>query len=70
MKKKDSSESDSASTPPATTGPTKIAYTRDGKTFVSKERMEENIKAHVAERGDYEEVQVPLDTPITGAFNF
>jgi hypothetical protein len=48
--------------------PTKTAYTRDGKTFVSKERMEENIKADVAERGDYEEVQVPPDTPIAGTF--
>jgi len=70
--KKDSLDSDRESTPSATmssTASTKTAYTRDGKTFVSKERMEENIKAHVAERGDYEEVQVPLDTPITGAFN-
>ena len=49
--------------------PTKTAYTRDKKTFVSKERMEENIKADVAERDDYEEVQVPLDTAITPAFN-
>ncbi len=46
--------------------PTKTAYTKDGKNYVTKERMEENIKAHVAERGDYKEVQVPIGTHVTG----
>jgi hypothetical protein len=56
----------SVSTHSATTEPTKTAYTRDGQTFVSRERMEENVLVGVAERGDYKEVQVPLDTPIAG----
>jgi hypothetical protein len=67
--KKDLIDFDSESAPSATTEPTKTAYTRDGKNFVSKERMEENIRAGVAEHGEYEEVQVPIDTPITGTFN-
>jgi hypothetical protein len=50
------------------TEPTKTAYTKDGTTFVSKERMDKNIRAGVAERGDYEKVQVPIDTPMAGTF--
>jgi hypothetical protein len=67
--KEDSSDTNGESAPSATTGPTKTAYTSDGKNFVSKERMEENVILGVAERGDYEEVQVPLDTHIAEAFN-
>ncbi|NLE05229.1 MAG: hypothetical protein GX638_10595 [Crenarchaeota archaeon] len=46
---------------------TKIAYTRDGQNFVSKERVEENIKYFYAKPGDYREVQVPLNTVVVGA---
>lgn len=45
---------------------TKTAYTHDGISYVSKERVDENIKAGVAKPGDYEEVQVPLDTFVVG----
>jgi hypothetical protein len=45
---------------------TKTAYTHDGISYISKERVEENIKAGVAKPGDYEEVQVPLDTFVVG----
>ncbi len=46
---------------------TKTAYTRDGTHFISKERMEENIRYEYAKEGDYREVQVPLDTVVVGA---
>jgi hypothetical protein len=46
---------------------TKTAYTRDGINFVSKERMDENIKYEYAKPGDYRELQVPLDTVVVGA---
>jgi len=46
---------------------TKSAYTRDGINFVSKERMEENIRYEYAKPGDYREVQVPLTTMIVNA---
>lgn len=46
---------------------TKTAYTQDGKNFVSKERMEENIKYGYAKVGDYKEVQVPLTTVVIEA---
>lgn len=46
---------------------TKTAYTRDGINFVSKERMEENIRYEYAKPGDYREVQVPLTTMIVNA---
>lgn len=46
---------------------TKIAYTRDGINFVSKERVEENIRLEYAKDGEYREVAVPLDTIIVGA---
>ena len=46
---------------------TKTAYTRDGINFVSKERMEENIKYEYAKPGDYREVQVPLNTIVVNA---
>jgi hypothetical protein len=46
---------------------TKTAYTRDGINFVSKERMEENIRFEYAKPGDYREVQVPLTTMIVNA---
>jgi hypothetical protein len=45
---------------------TKTAFTRDGKNFISKERMEENIKFGYAKPSDYKEVQVSLDTIIVG----
>ena len=32
---------------------TKTAYTRDGINFISKERMEENIRYEYARPGDY-----------------
>jgi lysophospholipase L1-like esterase len=47
---------------------TKTAYTHDGISYISKERVEENIKAGVAKPGDYEEVQVPLDTVVVGGW--
>jgi hypothetical protein len=46
---------------------TKIAYTQDGKNFVSKERVEENIKYGYANDGDYKEARVPLSTVVVGA---
>ena len=46
---------------------TKTAYTRDGINFVSKERMEENIRYEYAKPGDYREVQVPLTTAVVNA---
>ena len=46
---------------------TKTAYTRDDINFVSKERVEENIRYEYARPGDYKEVQVPLDTVVIGA---
>jgi hypothetical protein len=46
---------------------TKTAYSQDGKNFVSKERMDENIKYGYAKVGDYKEVQVPLNTVVVGA---
>jgi len=46
---------------------TKTAYTRDGINFVSKERMEENIRYEYAKPGDYKEVQVPLTTAVVNA---
>ena len=46
---------------------TKTAYTRDDIHFVSKERVEENIRYEYARPGDYREVQVPLDTIVIGA---
>ncbi|VVB72263.1 Uncharacterised protein [uncultured archaeon] len=46
---------------------TKTAYTRDGINFVSKERMEENIRYEYAKPGEYREVQVPLDTVVVSA---
>lgn len=46
---------------------TKTAYTRDGINFVSKERMDENIKYEYAKPGEYREVQVPLDTIVVSA---
>jgi len=46
---------------------TKTAYTHDGISYISKERVDENIKAGVAKPGDYEEVQVPLGTFVVGA---
>lgn len=56
---------------PGTTGGSnievKIAYTRDGQNFVSKERVEENIKYGYARPGDYKEVQVPIHTVVVGA---
>ncbi len=46
---------------------TKTAYTRDGIHYVSKERVDENIRYEYAKPGDYREVQVPLDTIVVGA---
>ena len=55
---------------PAATGSgmeTKTAYTRDGIHFISKERVDENIRYEYAKPGDYRVVQVPLDTIVVGA---
>lgn len=49
---------------------TKTAYTRDGINFISKARMDENIKYDYAKPGDYREVQVPLDTIVVGASEY
>jgi len=46
---------------------TKTAYTRDGIQYISKERVDENIRYEYAKPGDYREVQVPLDTIVVGA---
>ena len=46
---------------------TKTAYTRDGINFISKERVDENIRYEYAKPGDYREVQVPLNTIVVGA---
>lgn len=46
---------------------TKTAYTRDEINFVSKERVDENIKYEYAKPGDYREVQVPLNTVVVNA---
>ncbi|MCK9566561.1 MAG: hypothetical protein M0Q43_10995 [Methanothrix sp.] len=46
---------------------TKTAYTRDGIQYVSKERVDENIRYEYAKLGDYREVQVPLNTIVVGA---
>jgi hypothetical protein len=45
----------------------KTAYTRDGIHYVSKERVDENIRYEYAKPGDYREVQVPFDTIVVGA---
>lgn len=45
---------------------TKTAYTRDGTHFISKERVDENIRYEYAKPGEYREVQVPLDTLVVG----
>jgi hypothetical protein len=46
---------------------TKTAYTRDGIHYVSKERVDENIRYEYAKPGDYREVAVPMDTIVVGA---
>jgi hypothetical protein len=46
---------------------TKTAYTRDGIQYVSKERVDENIRYEYAKPGDYREVQVPINTIVVGA---
>jgi len=45
---------------------TKTAYSRDGVNFISKERVDENIKYQYAKPGDYKEVKVPLSTIVVG----
>ena len=52
---------------PVTGMDTKTAYTRDGINFVSKERMDENLKYEYAKPGDYRAVQVPLNTIVVNA---
>lgn len=47
---------------------TKTAYTRDGENFISKNRVDENIRAGINKPGDYIEVQVPLDTLVVGGY--
>ena len=56
------------STPAATTIDTKTAYTRDNVNFISKERVDENIKVGFAKPGDYKEVQVPQSTVVVGGY--
>ena len=46
---------------------TKTAYTRDDIHYISKERVDENIRYEYAKPGDYRAVQVPLDTIVVGA---
>ena len=43
---------------------TKTAYTKDGINFISEERLEQNIRNGLANLGEYEKVQVPLDTKV------
>jgi hypothetical protein len=43
---------------------TKTAYTKDGINFISEERVEQNIRHGWANLGEYEKVQVPLDTVV------
>jgi hypothetical protein len=62
----DISRTDSSPSTTQKTTNTKTAYTHDGISYISKERVDENIKAGVANPGDYEEVQVPLDTFVVG----
>ena len=45
----------------------KTAYTRDGIHYISKERVDENIRYEYAKPGDYKEVRVPLNTIVVGA---
>jgi len=52
---------------PGSENGTKTAYTRDGVHFISKERVEENIRYEYASPGEYREVSVPLDTVVVGA---
>jgi hypothetical protein len=52
---------------PALGADTKTAYTRDGINFISRERVDENIKYEYAKPGDYREVQVPLNTIVVNA---
>jgi len=52
---------------PACGTDTKTAYTRDGINFISKERVDENIRYEYAKPGEYREVQVPLNTVVVGA---
>lgn len=52
---------------PGSENGTKTAYTRDGVHFISKERVEENIRYEYARPGEYREVSVPLDTIVVGA---
>jgi hypothetical protein len=46
---------------------TKTAYTMDGIHYVSKQRVDENIRFEYAKPGDYREAQVPLNTTVVGA---
>ncbi|MDD1750211.1 MAG: hypothetical protein LUO89_10090 [Methanothrix sp.] len=46
---------------------TLTAYTRDGINYISKERVDENIRYEYAKPGEYREVQVPLNTIVVGA---
>jgi hypothetical protein len=62
----DISKTDSSTSTTQKSANTKTAYTHDGISYISKERVDENIKAGVAKPGDYEEVQVPLDTFVVG----
>ncbi|MCJ7444848.1 MAG: hypothetical protein MUO26_10015 [Methanotrichaceae archaeon] len=41
----------------------KIAYTKDGKNFISKERLNENVRLGES-ASDYELVQVPINTQL------
>ena len=46
---------------------TKTAYTQDGIHYVSKQRVDENIRCEYAKPGDYREVQIPINTIVLGA---
>ncbi len=46
---------------------TKTAYTRDGIHYVSKQRMDENIRYEYAKPGDYRAANVSLDTIVVDA---
>jgi len=54
--------SDIASISDTSDANTKTAYTNDGITFISEERLEQNIRAGLTNLGEYEKVQVPFDT--------
>jgi len=62
-----SSDSDISNLPENSDADTKTAYTKDGINFISEERLEQNIRNGLANLGEYDKVQVPMDTIIAEA---